>query len=108
MLFLTPEQILEKEKKHVLNHINFAQKNIDYTTQISNMQPEEAVEVLNKVNAELRHDVLSTVPSDFAARVLLLMSPEVQKQALFEMDKDAALNALYLITNPSKLGITIK
>ena len=105
---ISNKEILEKEKKHVLNHINFAQKNIDYTTQISNMQPEEAVEVLNKVNAELRHDVLSTVPSDFAARVLLLMSPEVQKQALFEMDKDAALNALYLITNPSKLGITIK
>lgn len=100
-----PTSTLEIEKQHIKNHINFSQKNIDYTSEISQMTPEEAVTILNIVNAELRHDVLSTLPAEHAAKILLLMTPEVQKQALFEMDKQAALNALYLINNPNKIGM---
>ena len=96
-------QTMPEIKQHIQNYINFSQKNIDYTKQISKMTPEQAVDILNKTNAALRHDVLSTVPSQFAAKVLLLMEPEVQKQALFEMDKQPSLNALYYILNPSKL-----
>jgi len=93
-------------KQHLLNYVNVDSENNKLMKKLLNMDPKDAELTLRLYQPDIRNKILSNLPSDFAAHVLLNMDADILNETIAGMDRSKAVQALYLINNPDKLSIT--